>query len=465
MPTDLHALAPTELVTDHLRYALVPDTRRRVVLSVRLEPESADGGPLPFRDRVDLVSHRARLRLAGTLADLFGRERRELLVHLTLLLDQAERAAAAPPPNPHELSPERRAAAQALLERPTLLDDLAQALTSLGLTGEEETKRLAYLTATSRLLPRPLSAILLAPSGCGKSSLLDAIEALLPPEDVLFLSRLTGQALFYAGPDALCHKLVVIDEQAGASDADYSLRTLQSKGSLTLRTGRGEVTVKGPISLMSGTTSTDLNPENLSRCLELTLDDSPSQTRRIQARQQALWAQPPRALLDLTSWQDAQRLLEPLAVRIPFAERLTFPARTTHDRRGSERLLGLIAAHALLFQRQRPRDARGALLAQPQDYAAIHALLRGGVGDVPGLSQRALAAAETLRARGPLSRRQLADALGGSYNTAKRALAELCQQELATATDPGPPVRYRLLLSEAKHPLGAGSALLDPSLL
>ena len=469
MPAPLHALGPASLEREGLIYTLTPDSRRRVVIDVRLSDPAAEGA-LPHTDRVDLVSHRARLRLAGELADAFGRQRRDVYGHLTSLLDAAERAAAraAQAPAPDPLDEERRTRAADLLAREDLLDAAAG---SLALVGEERVKRLAYLVATSRLLPRPLSALLLAPSGCGKSSLLDALEDALPAGAVVYLSRLSGQALYYAGRDALRHKLVLIDEQVGASEADYSLRTLQSKGFLTVRLpNRGEVRVEGPISLMSGTTSTDLNPENLSRCLELCLDDSPAQTRRIQAAQQRAWARgaagaAPRAQAQTQTQtlRDAQRLLEPLAVRIPFAERLRFPARTTHDRRGSEKLLGLVAAHALLYQRQRGRDEAGRLLAEPSDYAAVHALVRGDLArDGAGLSARAERAARALEPAGRLSRRELAAALGWSYNTAKRALAELLSVELAARCEAGPPARYRLLGGGL---LGADAELLDPALL
>lgn len=467
MPAPAHALAATTLDLDGLRYALAPDTRRRVVLDVRLaDPEAP--GPLPHTDRVDLVSARARLRLAGELADHFGRERRDVLGHLRVLLDQSEReAASAPGPSAApELSPERRARAHGLLARETLLEDAAAALEALGHIGEDALKRLALLVAVSRLLARPLSAILLAPSGSGKSQLLDAIEALTPPEAVRYLSRLTGQALFYAEPGSLAHKLVLIDEQAGASEADYSLRTLQSKGYLTQRAaGRGEVRVDGPIALMSGTTSSDLNPENLSRCLELVLDASPAQTRRIQAAQRAASAGERRARLDPEPWHDAQRLLEPLGVVIPYAEQLSFPARTTHDRRGNQKLLGLVESHALLHQQQRERTRQGAVVAARADYAAVYRLLAPQLeAERADLSPRGAEAYRWLcaQAQARATRRELQAGLGCGYNTAKRALAELCAQELVARSDAGPPAVYRVLDASL---LGAGAELVTPDAL
>ncbi|HBP18894.1 MAG TPA: hypothetical protein DEA08_14050, partial [Planctomycetes bacterium] len=247
----------------------LPDPRgKKSVVGVHREGEESIR---PLVDRVDLFAFRSRQAFARLVSDYYGLQVQVVMGHLALVLDTLERAQPlASPASPVELTSERREAARELLAAPDLLERVGAAAEALGYVGEERNKRLAYLIATSRLLPKPLSAILLAPSGCGKSGLLEAVEALLPPEHVVFLSRLTPQALFYAGPDQLRHKLVLVDEHEGASEADYSIRTLQSKGFLTLRSpGRGEVRVEGPISLMSGTTSSDLNPENLSRCLEL----------------------------------------------------------------------------------------------------------------------------------------------------------------------------------------------------
>ena len=456
MPT--HDLAAVRLDLDGLVYSLTPDDRRKVVLDVRLEehPEA-----LPHTDRVDLVAQKVRQRVAGEVADQFGRKRAEVLGHLAVLLDAAERAAQAPAEQDEELTDDRRQAARELLNRPSLLDDAGAVMEDLGHVGEERTKRLAYLVATSRLLFSPLSAIFTAPSGCGKSQLLDAIQALTPRESVTFLSRLTGQALFYAGSDALKHKLMLIDEQAGASEADYSIRTLQSKGFLTMQApGKGTVRVEGPIALLSGTTSSDLNPENLSRCLELALDASPKQTRRIQEAQRRGWAGKRRAEVPLQLWQDAQRLLEPRPVLIPYAEQLTFPARTTHDRRGNQKLLGLIASHALLYQHQRKRGPGGEVVATASDYGAVHALIQPLLAlALDGLSPRAAEVYRHLSQESRATRREVADALGRSYNTVKRALAELAEQELVVVADAGPPVAYRVLDASV---LGTAGELLSP---
>lgn len=464
--------AALTLTIEGLRYRLDRAPERgggKVVVSVQL----AGGEETPLRDRVDLYGFKARERFAGLVADRFGRQRREALGQLAVLLDQVERARAtseaarAAPCDPAAgLSEARRARALALLGRADLLERAAAALEGLGYVGEARVKRLAFLVATSRLLARPLSAIVLAPSGAGKSELLEVVARLLPAEATEYLSRISPAALYYAGPDALRHKLVVVDEQAGSAEADYAVRSLQSKGLLRLalpvKGGTRQFETRGPIALFSGTTSSVINPENLSRCLRLTLDDSAAQTRRVQAAQRAAWSGKPRRRVDVGRWQDAQRLLAPLEVAIPYAERLTFPAGSTHDRRGNQKLLGLVAAHALLCQRQRARDAQGRVLATPTDYAVIHGLLAPDLAaDVGGLSPRAARVYRLLAEEGGCAtRRELAARLGCCFNTVARALKELVAQELVALADAGPPARFRLL---DRSILGAGEELLPPA--
>ncbi|MBI3726283.1 hypothetical protein HY251_20350 [bacterium] len=459
---------PLAVEVEGLRYELDrPATRngRKVVVSVRL---AAGGDSAPLVDRADLYSFRQRHGLSVLVSETFARKPDEVMGALALLLDQVERlAATAKKAEPVVLTQARRTAGEKLLRSPDLLERAAHALDARGYVGEERNKRLVYLVATSRLLEKPLSAILFAQSGAGKSELLDRLAQLMPEESVEFLSRLTPQALYYAGADHLRHKVVLVDEQAGASEADYSIRTLQSRGVLRLAVPvRGKTEsfeARGPIALLSGTTRDDLNPENLSRCLELSLDDSAEQTKRIQEAQRRAWAGERRKALDPVPWQDAQRLLEPCEVVIPFASKLAYPARTTSDRRDNMKLLSLVAAHALLYQQQRERDREGRVVAVLYDYKSVFELLRPLVDqELDGLSPRAGTLYRALVKQGAatFTTREAAALQGWGYNTAKRALAELRAHELLRLAESETPRRYALLDGSL---LGNSAALTDPS--
>jgi len=325
--------------------------------------------------------------------------------------------------------------------------------------------------AVSRLLAAPLSTILLAPAGTGKSALLDALTRLMPPEHVRSVERLTAASLFYMGPDALRHRLLLVDELEGGAEAEHPLRVLQSKGELRLSTTVGgkveSFTARGPVAVMSGTTSPILDVQNASRCLLVPLDDGRAQTLAIQAAQRRAWAGKAGTPVDAQRWQDLQRLLAeglPAQVVIPFAERLTFPARTTTDRRSSARVLALVAAHTLLCQRRRKID-KTRIVATPDDYRVVHALVRPLVDDdQDGLSPRATALLRALPmpgAEGGVTRHDAAKVLAWSYGTARRAIDELVDHEVLRPVAGDYPRRWRVVEAVAQALCGAGG-LTDP---
>jgi hypothetical protein len=106
------------------------------------------------------------------------------------------------------------------------------------------------------------------------------------------------------------------------------------------------------------TTAAEIDEELLNRCLVLSVDEGRQQTQAIHAAQRArrtlagLQARAQREAL-LKVHQNAQRLLEPLAVVNPYADRLTFLDDRTRTRRDHEKYLTLIDTLALLHQHQR----------------------------------------------------------------------------------------------------------------
>ena len=119
-----------------------------------------------------------------------------------------------------------------------------------------------------------------------------------------------------------------------------------------------EYKVEGPVMLMLTTTAIDIDEELLNRCLVLTVNESREQTRAIHVIQrqrqtlEGLLADASRADI-VTLHRNAQRLLQPLAVVNPFADRLTFLDDKTRTRRDHMKYLSLIRAVAFLHQYQR----------------------------------------------------------------------------------------------------------------
>lgn len=111
--------------------------------------------------------------------------------------------------------------------------------------------------------------------------------------------------------------------------------------------------------LMLTTTAIDLDEELLNRCIVLSVDEGRAQTEAIHKSQRqrrtlaGLLAHADREAIRALH-QNAERLIQPLAVVNPYAKHLTFVADRTRTRRDHEKYLTLIDAIALLHQHQRP---------------------------------------------------------------------------------------------------------------
>lgn len=257
----------------------------------------------------------------------------------------------------------------AYLKHPDLLNNILADFNNAGVVGEKTNKLVGYLAAVSRKLDKPLAVMVQSSSAAGKSSLMDAVLAMIPDEDKTQYSAMTGQSLFYMGQTDLKNKILAISEEEGASNASYALKLLQSEGEVSIAsTGKDETTgelvtkeyrVEGPVMLFLTTTAIDIDEELMNRCLVLSVNETREQTKAIHQRQrqgrtlQGLTLKQQKKTL-LTLHQNAQRLLKPLAVINPYADQLTFLDSQTRTRRDHEKYLTLIDAIALLHQYQRP---------------------------------------------------------------------------------------------------------------
>ena len=338
---------------------------------------SADAAPGFHVDTLDLYSARARAAFVAAAAAELRFEGEVLKADLGRVLlaceskaEEVIAAAQAPAKLEVRLTSAQREAALELLRDPKLVDRIEQDFTRVGMVGEATNCLVGYLAAVSRLLPSPLAVIVQSTSAAGKSAVMESVLGFVPDEDRVSFSAMTGQSLFYLGESDLSHKVLSIAEEEGASRAAYALKLLQSEGELSIAsTGKDTASgrlvthtykVTGPTAIVLTTTAIDVDEELLNRCLVLTIDEDRDQTRAIhhaQRRAQTLEGLAARTEREqiVAVHRDAQRLLEPLAVVNPFADRLTFADGRTRTRRDHGKYLGLIAAVTLLHQHQRER--------------------------------------------------------------------------------------------------------------
>src|SRR5262249_2591038 len=119
-----------------------------------------------------------------------------------------------------------------------ILDRFADEVRRIGLVGEERAAKLLYLALTSRLLERPVSVVVKAPSAAGKSYLVDTELRFLPDSAYYTITGMSEKALVYSD-EPLRHRFLVIFEAAGLAGegfAPYLLRSLLSEGELRYET-------------------------------------------------------------------------------------------------------------------------------------------------------------------------------------------------------------------------------------
>jgi DNA primase len=377
-------------------------------------------------DTLDLYNARARTSFITQAAvelqlaeDVLKADLGRVLLKLEALQDETIRKALEPKPAAAQAMDEaERQAALALLQAPDLMARILADFEACGIVGESTNKLVGYLAAVSRKLASPLAVLIQSSSAAGKSALMEAVLAFVPPEERVQYSAMTGQSLFYMGETNLKHRILAIAEEEGAARAAYALKLLQSEGELTIastgtdpKTGNlvtQEYRVEGPTMLMMTTTAIDIDEELMNRCLVLAVDEDRAQTRaihRLQREKRTLAGlvrrQEKQAILDLH--RNAQRLIGPLAVVNPWADKLTFLDDRTRTRRDHEKYLTLIDAIALLHQHQRPIrttslagraieyvEATLADIAIANDLA--HEVLGRSIDELPPQTRRVLAA-------------------------------------------------------------------------
>ena len=293
-----------------------------------------------------------------------------------------------------EMDIEAIAEAKAMLDHRYLLERVIDDVSTLGVAGEREMIAMIYLIGTSRLLDKPLAAIVHGPTSSGKSFAIRETTRLFPPEAVIHAHQITPQALFYLSSGSLEHRFVVTGERSRITDdktaeATRALREMLSDGRLSkmlpiTKPGHAPETVlieqEGPIAYVESTTLSKIDEEDANRCVHLFTDERPEQTGRIieviAAQHSGTTPQSDHGRI-IQRHHALQRLLKPHQVVIRYAERIgeLFTTDRVEARRAFPQVISMIEASAILHQHQRQKDEQGRLVANEEDYQLVHHLM------------------------------------------------------------------------------------------
>lgn len=302
-----------------------------------------------------------------------------------------------PEPQPEPEPPPGR---PVLADQPDLIAAIERDITALGLVGERDNALTLYTTFTSRLLDKPVSAIVRGKTSSGKSHTQEQVARLFPPESKIEVMGFTNASLFNSGEDFLKHKILVYGERSHKTDDEAKdltryLRQLLSEGKITrLKSVPGEggdgrwvtehQTVNGPVAFVESTTSHSIFEEDLNRRVQLWTNDSPEQNLAVMLAAGSRY-DPDRVEVDegavIERHYEFQRSLKVYPVVVPFWKELVsnIPHADTNARRVGQQVLSMVEAVTVLHQHNRKTDAKGRLVATLGDYKIVRRLLLGPI--------------------------------------------------------------------------------------
>lgn len=287
-------------------------------------------------------------------------------------LQQIEQQQAAQEVKKKILTPDEREEAINFLMQPNLMQRTNELIGKAGVIGEAYNRLLMYIIFTSRKRETPLHIISFGSSGAGKSHLQEKVAELIPEEDKIESTSLTSNALYYFGEYDLQHKLILIEDMDGAEAVLYALRELISKKHIIklvpMKDSRGitktiTFKVKGPVTVAGCTTQESIYEDNANRSFLIYIDESKTQDEAIMHYQRKRSAgtvnsEEERGIKQLL--QNTQRLLQPVAIRNPYAELLQIPGEVFKPRRTNAHYLQFIEAVTFYHQYQREKHTDAA---------------------------------------------------------------------------------------------------------
>jgi len=225
-----------------------------------------------------------------------------------------------------------------------------------------------YIIFTSRKREQPLHVIGLGSSGTGKTHLQEKVGELIPEEERVSITTLSENAFYYFGKQELKNKVILIEDLDGAENALYPLRELQTKKrivkTIASKNTKGEtqtkyLVVEGPVCVAGFTTKEHIYEDNANRSFLIHLDESTAQDEKIMQYQRQLSAG------EINTYeqkeiqgflQNTQRVLKPITIRNPFANKLNLPKSVFKPRRTNNHYLQFIEAITFYYQYQREQQ-------------------------------------------------------------------------------------------------------------
>lgn len=266
-----------------------------------------------------------------------------------------------------------------ILKQPNLLQQINKLIEQSGIIGEENSRLLLFIIASSYKTKQPLHAIVQGSSGSGKTHLISKIADIIPQEDVLRFTRITESSLYNWGEYELVNKLLIIEDLDGLKEeALFAMRELISNqrlsSSVSIKDKKGNIKstkkeVKGVFSSLSATTKGEIYEDNMSRSFLLAVDESQDQTDKIINYQNKRIAGEINESQQEKAKEQLQKILRALKVeevQNPYATQIQLPENVHKKRRLNEMFQSIIKQITIINQYQR-RTNNGKIITQIED--------------------------------------------------------------------------------------------------
>ena len=164
--------------------------------------------------------------------NLLKRDLGKILLKLEALQDERIQAKQSPENKKVVvLSETDHTAALELLKSPQLMQRIVSDIERCGVVGEAVNSQVCYLACLSQKTRSTFGHYYSkSTSAAGKSALMDAVLALMPEEEAIQYSAMTGQSLFYLGESDLKHKILAIAEEEGVKGSQLCVKAVTKSG-------------------------------------------------------------------------------------------------------------------------------------------------------------------------------------------------------------------------------------------
>lgn len=271
--------------------------------------------------------------------------------------------------------------AKDILQSENLLDEVNQIIGESGVVGEEKTRLLLFLIASSYKFTSNLHAVIQSNESTLGAELVGKIASLIPAGEKYNIDLTTSRSFRYYGNSMIDRKLLVIPDYSGvtSSKAITDLKKLQANGELKidapkkgdngiLYTTHQDVT--GHTSSIGACNNSKKYFDNEPKTVLVGLDTTATQMDRLMeydCRKMAGMVDEQKEIKAKETLQFVIENLHSLQVVNPFALSLRLPSSIPNARTYSTQLMHFVNIIALFHQHQRETDKQGRVIATTTD--------------------------------------------------------------------------------------------------